>query len=171
MEFLVIAFIIISLVSSISKNIRKQMKKDAPFDPWSFDSKPSREDVEQLPEEAEAEAEEEMIEEEPEPAEDITVVRESLPETVFEEQLVEEKIEADSLISEEIEEESIVPPLLKEEKEYQELPKTGKPEEELKAFLAGRKLPLAIIASEVLGPPRAKLPYSYPSSRMPKKHF
>ncbi|MFA6621722.1 MAG: hypothetical protein WCV43_05160, partial [Candidatus Caldatribacteriota bacterium] len=38
MDFLIILFILISVVSSIIKNIRKQTKSKPAYDPWSFDS-------------------------------------------------------------------------------------------------------------------------------------
>ncbi len=45
-------------------------------------------------------------------------------------------------------------------KVYKTTKDTGELERELKGFLEGERLPLGIVASEVLGPPRSKRSYS-----------
>lgn len=158
MEFLIVAFIIMTVLSSLTRNRRRVRKKQDVFDPWSFgpDSEPSKKDVdvEELSGEQE---EEEFAEEEPEPEVDVTAIRESFPETFSGE---EPDREAEFIPYVEREEEIIIPPVPEEKRKTAELRETGKLEEELKALLTGRRLPLAIVASEVLGPPRSRIHYS-----------
>jgi hypothetical protein len=165
MEFLIIAFIIMTILSSLTRNRKRNIKKEAPFDPWSFgfDSEPSNEGTEESP----GEPEEEFVEEEPESEASITTTREPLPETFPGEELVKE---AEFIPYVERKEEMIITPVPEEKRKTAEIGETRNLEEELKVLLTGRRLPLAIVASEVLGPPRAKTPFYYRSSRTTRKH-
>ena len=159
MEFLIVAFIIISILSSLTRNRRRVRKKEDVFDPWSFDvdSESVKEDTEGLP--GEPEGEEGYAEEEPEPESvaNLTATREPLPETFPEEEPVKE---AEFIPYVEREAEMISTPVMGEKRKTAELREIGKLEEELKALLTGRRLPLAIVASEILGPPRSRIHYN-----------
>lgn len=158
MEFLIILFIIVSLVSSIAKNIKKHSKKGAPFDPWSFDSESL--DEENYLQEKRQSKEKEYFEEETEPEVSLAKQQKTQPEDELKRQTEEESTDLD--YQEEIES-SITPAYRVSTQEYNKIGEVGygELEKELKIFLTGRKLPLGIVFSEILGPPRVLKPHSY----------
>ena len=153
MEFLIIAIVIISIFSSITRQFKKNMKKEAPFDPWSFDSDSPEEDSRRLEEETE---EEDFIEEEkPEIAHPIR--QKHLQDTFSR----PEKVEDDDSLPGKKEREYLKPSFLEDgRKEDLSTKDTVDFEAELNSLLlTGKKLPLGIVVSEILGPPRALRPY------------
>jgi len=159
MEFLIIVFIIVSIVSALSRNIKKHMKKESPFDPWSFDADSMRGDYKNAKEMIKAERD--SVEKE-KPGVDLTAKKEDLQKAYSKTQMVQDY---DSQFHKETREEIETLSLLDRKKEDTPTKDTGELEGELKELLTGRKLPLAIIASEVLGPPRALRPYGRRSRR------
>ena len=156
MEFLIIAIVIISIFSSITRQFKKNMKKEAPFDPWSFGSDSPEEDSKRL--EEETEEEEDFIEEEkPEIAHPVR--REHFQETFSK----PKEDENDYFPPDKKEREHIKPSLLQDErKEDLSTKDTVDFEVDLnRLLLTGKKLPLGIVVSEVLGPPRALRPYGH----------
>lgn len=128
MEFLVFIFIIISILSSLEKQMRKNRKvrkKEIDFDPWSFVNKFPREKIK-------ADAEDKKIDYilYPSPKEPAKK-RKSSPPIVKEEEKV--------LIS-------------ATDHTTQDFTK------ELADLVTGKRLPLVMLASEILGPPRAIKP-------------
>ncbi len=153
MEFLIIAIVIISIFSSITKQFKKNRKKEAPFDPWSFDSDSPEDDFKRL--EEETEEEEDFIEEE-KPVTEIPVKQKYLQDTYSR---LQKDSNYDSPSYLETREQIKAPSFQGKKKEYKETKETGELETNLKELLLGNKLPLAIVASEVLGFPRAIRPY------------
>ncbi|MFW6134972.1 MAG: hypothetical protein ACOC5R_05295 [Elusimicrobiota bacterium] len=155
MEFLIIVFIIVSVVSSLSRNIKKHMKKESPFDPWSFDSDSMRGDHKNVKEMIKAERD--SVEKEKPEVEQIDK-KEDLQKAYAGTQMVEEY---GFQPHEETREEIKTLSLLDRKTEDTAAKDTGELGRELKVLLTGEKLPLGIVASEVLGPPRALKPYSH----------
>ncbi|MDD3655855.1 MAG: hypothetical protein PHI72_03715 [Atribacterota bacterium] len=160
MEFLIFAFILISIVSSLTRQAKKNRKKDTFFDPWSFEEDLPENQLKKAQERMEAEigrrdiliedgkAEIEEAEELEPPAEDVPQ-QEEIKEFIFSsDQEVEEQTESFFLSKEAQEKEED----LKIDTASINL------EKELNSFLMGRKLPLAIVVEEILGPPRALKP-------------
>lgn len=155
MEFLIIVFVIISIISSLTKNIKRHMKRDSSFDPWSFESDYMKEKNKNV--KVVIEKERNSIEDEI-PGTELPEKKENLQETYSEIQTVEsydfqpqtkmsERVEAS--VSQGDEKEEI---LTKDDIDL---------ERELKVLLTGEKLPFGIVVSEVLGLPRALKPYGY----------
>jgi hypothetical protein len=156
MEFLIILFIVVSLISSITRNIKKHTKGDSNFDPWSFDSESEyEEDKKPLQEKGQAEVKEFFTE-----------AKESAVEVGLEEKKrVGKETEPTNQLDEnlalhyqdylEVPGDSTPLPYQDSNQEDIKLEKPGKMEKELKTLLTGNKLPLGIIVSEVLGPPRS----------------
>lgn len=155
MDFLIIAFIIIYIISSIGKNIKKHMKKDSSFDPWSFESEYMKENNKNV--KVIIEKERNSIEEKI-PEIELVEKKEDLQETHSEIQTVESNDFQPQIKMSERVESSVSQDGGKKEiltKDKMEL------ERELKVLLTGKKLPLGIVVSEVLGPPKALKPYGY----------
>lgn len=163
MEFLIILFIVVSLISSITRNIRKHTKRETNFDPWSFDSESEyKEDKKLLQEKRQADEKEFFIEEkEPEVEVGLEEKKQNKQETESTSQL-DENLNLDYKNYPEDVEYSPTPlPYQNSDKEGIKIKESGELEKELKSFLTGRKLPLGIIVSEVLGPPRSLKSHSY----------
>lgn len=166
MEFLVIIFIIISLLSSLSKQskksrrIEKKRKREILFDPWSFE--------EEFPEDRLERKDEGTVgvpvEEE---EEDTFLVKEESKEQEWERVRFVEDVspleEGKELIASPYEEtKELREPLylLDEGKEKIATADTAPLylKKEVRQLLRGRQLPLAIVLSEILSPPRALKP-------------
>ena len=154
MEFLIIVFIIVSVVSSLSRNIKKHMKKEASFDPWSFDSDSMRGDYKNANEMIKAERD--SVEKEEKSKVDQIAKKEDLQKVYSKTQMGEDY---DFQPHRETREEIETLSLLDRKTEYTPTKDTGELGRELKVLLTGEKLPLGIVASEVLGSPRALRSY------------
>jgi hypothetical protein len=135
MEFIIIAIVIISIFSSLTRQFKKNMKKGPSFDPWSFDSDSPENESKTAPS--------------------------SRPIPVQEPfSRLQESIDYDSLPNREVREQ-ITPSIEqgKKTREYTPIIDAGEFEKGIKELLTGKRLPLGIVASEVLGPPRANRPY------------
>jgi hypothetical protein len=157
MEFLIILFIVVSLISSIVRNIKKHSKKGTPFDPWSFDSESL--DKENYLQEKRQSKEKEYFEEETEPEVSLAKQQKIQPEDELKKQTEES---ADLYYQEETE--SHINPAYQGSTKEDAKTNTagyGELEKDLKTFLTSNKLPLGIVFSEILGPPRALKPHSY----------
>jgi CRISPR/Cas system CSM-associated protein Csm4 (group 5 of RAMP superfamily) len=157
MEFLIFVFILISIVSSLTRQAKKNSKKETFFDPWSFEEDLPEDQLKKAQERMEAETvrrdiviedgelEIEEAEEQEPKAEDVPQQEETKEFIFSSDQEVEEQTESFFLS--------------KESKEKEDALKIDTAsinlEKELNSFLMGRKLPLAIIVSEILGLPRA----------------
>jgi len=154
MEFLIIVFIIIWIISSVSRNIKKNMKKEVSFDPWSFDSDSMRGDYKNAKEMIKAERD--SVEKEEKPEVDQTTKKEDLQKAYSKTQMGEDY----DFRSHKETDERIEPSVNLDGEEEEIITKDdGELKRDLKALLKGEKLPLGIVASEVLGPPRALRPY------------
>lgn len=157
MEFLIIVFIIIWIISSVSRNIKKNMKKEASFDPWSFDSDLMSENNENVNVKRIIEKKRNSIEKEITETE-LTDKKEDLQNVNSEIQMGEDY----DFQSHKETGERIKPSVnLDEEKEEIITKDDGELKRDLKALLKEEKLPLGIVASEVIGPPRALKKYDY----------
>ena len=156
MQFLIFAFILMSLLSSLRKKTRRIRSKEPFFDPWSFGEE-SPEDktegtLENITETADMgvlklteEPEIKEAEEHQDVTDDILYVKE---DEKFEPLPKQEKAEL------------FMPSLLLDEvgkRTVRALDSTDS-QQVLKELLLGQQLPLAIIASEILGPPKAFRP-------------
>jgi hypothetical protein len=162
MEFLIILFIVVSLISSITRNIKKHTKREANFDPWSFDSESEYEEGKKYLQEKRQPEEKEFFNEEKESTVEIGLAEkgENRKETQPTSQLDEDL----ALHYQEYPEEPKGPtPLTYQDsdKESVRIKERRELERDLKTFLTGRKLPLGIVISEVLGPPRSIKFYNY----------
>jgi len=162
MDFLIILFIIISVVSSIIKNIRKQTKSKPAYDPWSFGSESV--DSEKLLQEKRPTEKKEIFnyEEEVQPEIEISLVekQKDTQETEIKSQAEQVDKHIDFYNLEETKEIQNKP-YQELQKEDLKIKKSRELEKELKKLLIGNNLPLGIISLEVLGPPRALRPYKY----------
>ena len=157
MQFLIFVFILLSLLSSLKKKGRRIRRKEPFFDPWSFGEEP--------PEDRTEDALKNIVE---------TTDMGSLKlakEPKIEEAEKHQDVTEDSHY---IEEDEKFEPLPKQEKAGLFIPSLlldeegekgtaraldpTNSEQVLKGLLLGRQLPLAIVASEILGPPRAFRP-------------
>ncbi|HPK86800.1 MAG TPA: hypothetical protein PK267_02135 [Atribacterota bacterium] len=181
MEFLIFVFILISILSSLMKRRTREWKKkkESFFDPWTFEEEIPKEKSESI----EVEIAEEIEERE---KEEITIfdqdakIREEEKELAFEPELLLDEVsmpgEAEIYaLPSELKERTpeILSLLLEKEKDKQltvdrEEPYLGK---ELDNFLRNGKLPLAIVFSEILGPPRAFKPARSITSRGFSSHL
>ncbi|MFZ2330493.1 MAG: hypothetical protein WAW45_02680 [Atribacterota bacterium] len=166
MEFLVIIFIIISLLSSLSKQskksrrIEKKRKREIIFDPWSFEEEFPKDRLKREDEETVDIAVEEekgstfLIERDDEVK---GWERERLVETITPPEEGEEFV-----VSPYEEEKELLEPsyFVDEEKEKISTTITAPLylKKELTQLLRSGQLPLAILFSEILGPPRALKP-------------
>ena len=174
MEFLIFAFILISILSSLMKRRTRgwKKKKESFFDPWIFE--------EEIPKEKSESVEVEI-------AEEITIfdqdakIREEEREPVFEPEYLLDEISIPGetevyALPSELKERTpeILSLLLEKERDKQLTVDRGEPYfgKELDNFLRNGKLPLAIVFSEILGPPRALKPAgSTIGSRFPSRPF
>ena len=157
MEFLIIVFIIISIISSVSKNIKKHMKKEASFDPWSFDSDSMGDNDKNVKETIKAERN--YVEKERPKVDPITEIKkDDLQKDYSETQTA--KVD-DFQSYNETREEIKTPTFQDGKKENINRKDTGELGRDLGVLLTGNKLPLGIVISEVLGPPKALKPYSH----------
>lgn len=160
MQFLIFIFILLSIISSLRKKVKEARKKKPLFDPWSFGDESPGDKVEKTTEYIEIEEEkteavplklpEKLEIEEAEKHQDVT------DDILFTEE--DEKFEP---LSKQEKAEPFVPSLLLEEEgEKVKTAAIGSidSQQELKSLLLGQQLPLAIVASEILGPPRALRP-------------
>jgi len=160
LEFLFIVIVIISIISSISKNIKRQMKKETPFDPWSFDSDSDiKIDNEKKLQKEEFTEEESVVEQK---AEERLITKQE----DFQEVYPDKEVIGDDSFQPYIEikndnKTTFLQDLQDQKKEDTSIIATGEMDRELKTLLTGKKLPLGVIASEVLGPPRALKPYKH----------
>ena len=160
MQFLIFIFILLSIISSLRKKVKEARKKKPLFDPWSFgDESPDDKTEDALENIVETATTADMgdlkLAEEPEikEAEKHQDVRDDI---LFTEE--DEKFEP---LSKQEKAEPFVPSLLLEEEgEKVKTAAIGSidSQQELKSLLLGQQLPLAIVASEILGPPRALRP-------------
>lgn len=157
MEFLIIAVVIISIFSSIAKQLKKSMKKETPFDPWSLGSDSSEDDYNNLEEEKEIEEDQGGLIVEGKPKTTHLERWERLQRTFSR----TEKTEQDDSPPGKKEREHLEPHFFEDEKKVS-LPTrdTLDFEVELKnILLTGKKLHLGIVLSEVLGSPKSLRPY------------
>jgi len=129
------------------------MKKEVSFDPWSFDSDSMRGDYKNAKEMIKAEKD--YVEKE-KPEVDQTTKKEDLQKAYSRAHMVEDY----DFRSHKETDERIEPSVNLGGEEEEIITKDdGELKRDLKALLKGEKLPLGIVASEVLGPPRALKPY------------
>ncbi len=157
MEFLIIVFVIITIFSSISKRFKEEAKKKSPFDPWSFDSDSLEDDYNNLKKQEVKETEEDFIEEEKSKI-DLSEKQPEIP--VPEAYPGGQNINKYRSSTEQDKEQDPVNIDKVKENGNQLAEKTSAPETQLKALLTGRELPLTVVATEILGPPKARKPYS-----------
>jgi hypothetical protein len=141
MEFIIIAIVIISIFSSITRQFKKNMKKGPSFDPWSFDS------------------------DSPENESKAALSSRPIPlQEPF--SRLQKSIDNGSLTNREVTEQN-TPSIVqgKKTREYTPIIDAGEFEKGIKELLIGNRLPLGIVASEVLGPPRANRPYRHKLSQ------
>ena len=160
MQFLVFIFILLSIISSLRKKLKEDRKKEPLFDPWSFsDESPG--------DKAETATGYMEIEEEKTEATALKFPEKLEIEEVKEQKYVTEDVlylgvakESEPLVEIEKAEPVIPSLLLDKEGEKGTVRTLGSIDsrEELKNLLLGQQLPLAIVASEILGPPRAFRP-------------
>lgn len=179
MEFLIFVFILISILSSFMKRRTREWKKkkESFFDPWTFEEEIPKEKSESIEVEIAEEIEEREKEEIPIVEEDIEIREEEPvfePEYLLDEVSMPGEAEIYALPSE-LKERTpeILSLLLEKERDKQltvdrEEPYLGK---ELDNFFRNGKLPLAIIFSEILGPPRAFKPARSITSRGFSSHL
>jgi hypothetical protein len=162
MEFLIILFIVVSLISSITRNIKKHTKRGSNFDPWSFDSESEYKEDEKLLQEKRQADEKELFTEEKEPEVEVALAgeKQSKQETEPISQL-DENLALQYQDYPEVPEDFTPLPYQDSGKEVIKIKERRELEKELKTFLTGSKLPLGIVVSEVLGPPRFLKPHSY----------
>jgi len=157
MEFLVIVFIVISIVSSVSRNIKKHMKKEASFDPWSFDSDSMGNNDKNVKETIKAEKN--SVEKERPKVNPITEIKKDDSQKGYSKKQTAKVYDFQS--HNETREEIKPSTFHERKKEDINTKDTGELRGELEVLLTGKKLPLGIVVSEVLGPPRALKPYRH----------
>jgi len=157
MEFLIIVFIIISIISSVSKNIKKHMKKEASFDPWSFDSDSMGDNYKNVKETIKTERND--VEKERPKVDPITEMKEDDLKKGYSKTQRAKVYDFQSY--NETREEFKTPTFWDRKKENIKAKDTGELERDLEILLTGNKLPLGIVISEVLGPPKALKFYSH----------
>jgi len=151
MEFLVIVFIVISIVSSVSRNIKKHMKKEASFDPWSFDSDSMGNNDKNVKETIKAEKN--SVEKERPKVNPITEIKKDDSQKGYSKKQTAKVYDFQS--------HNETRTFHERKKEDINTKDTGELRGELEVLLTGKKLPLGIVVSEVLGPPRALKTYGY----------
>jgi len=133
------------------------MKKEVSFDPWSFDSDSMSENNENVHVKRIIEKKRDSIEKEISETE-LTDKKEDLQKVNSETQMGEDY----DFRSHKETDERIEPSVNLDGEEEEIITKDdGELKRDLKALLKGEKLPLGIVASEVLGPPRALRPYDH----------
>lgn len=157
MEFLIIGFIIISIISSVSRNIKKHMKKEASFDPWSFDSNSKDDNYKNAKETIKAERN--YVGKERPKVDPITEIKKDDSQKRYSETQTAKVYDFQSY--NETREEIKTPTFQDRKKENIGTKDTGELGRDLEVLLTGKKLPLGIVVSEVLGPPKALKPYGY----------
>jgi len=157
MEFLIIVFIIISIISSVSRNIKRNLKKEAFFDPWSFDSDSMSDKDKNVKETIETEGN--SFEKERPKIDPITEIKKDDSQKSYSETQTDKVDDFQSY--DETREEIKVPTFQEKKKEDINEKDNGELRRGLEILLTGKKLPLGIVISEVLGPPRALNPYNH----------
>lgn len=162
MEFLIFVFILISILSSLTSKTRKNRKKETLFDPWSFEEdlpedKPKKvQNIRKIwevePESRdilidERESEIKQVEEQEDVLEDILPPYEVEESIWYSEQEQKEKKLTEPYFSSGVEKEK--------EKDLKIDSVSFNLEKELSSLLVGNKLPLAILISEILSPPKS----------------
>ena len=136
------------------------MKKERPFDPWSFGSDSDTEiDNEKKLQKGEI-AEEKSVEEQKD--EERLIAKQEGYQEVYSDKGAFENDDFQPYI--ETKEENETTFLQDRKKEDTPIIANSQMAKELKTLLTGKKLPLGVIASEVLGPPRALKPYKHRKS-------
>lgn len=162
MEFLIILFIVVLLISSVTRKIKKHTKREVNFDPWSFDSESEYKEDEKILHVKRQADKKELFTEEKEPEVEVSLAEKKQN---GQERKVTRQLDKNLGLhyQDYFEEPRDFIPLTYQNSDKQVIKtkEENELEKELKTFLAGRKLPLGIVVSEVLGPPRSLKSHIY----------
>ncbi|NLL61735.1 MAG: hypothetical protein GX240_02990 [Candidatus Atribacteria bacterium] len=157
MQFLIFAFILMSLLSSLRKKARRIRSKEPFFDPWSFGEESPEDKMEDTPENTAETADMGVLK----PAEKPEIKEAEEQQDVMDDILYAEEDEKFEPLPKQEKVEPFMPSLLLDEEGERETTRSldsTDSQQVLKELLLGQQLPLAIIASEILGPPKALRP-------------
>ncbi len=159
MEFLIFVFILISVLSSLTRQAKKNRKKDNFFDPWSFENDIPEDRLKKAQERMEEEiGRRDILIEDEQLKTEQAKEQEYLPENDLPPEEAEEAIVFSDQELIELAESSFLSPEESEVERESVLTMdtySTQIEKELTSLIVGHRLPLAIVMSEILGSPRA----------------